>query len=492
MLKVRFCGAARTVTGSQYYFEYTDQTSKVFRFCVDSGMFQVGKKVNLFKINSHLLFDPKKLDALILTHAHLDHCGRIPYLIAKGFGGKIFSTEATKKIAGVVMADAARHQENGMAMPEVKDILGKDNDAYKYEEQIKQSGDVLYTSQDVESAMGRFKTYEYHQKFKIHPNLEVEFWDAGHILGSAFLTIREISTGRAWAMSGDLGNVDKPIINDPEMPRSYEGLTHIFIETTYGNRIHGDLDPKEKLRKATYKTLKRKGKVIIPSFSVERAQEIIYYLVELMRENKIQNVPIYLDSPMANKVLEIVLDHPELYDESMRKSISDKNHPLRHHNLKILETADDSKTLNRRNKPCIIIAGSGMLTGGRILKHLMFNIENPNHTLIFVGYQATGTLGREIFDGAKEIELEGKVLEVKNEIATINEFSAHADQKMLKKWIVNLAKDTPDDAKSPIVYLMHGEKESALALGDELEGSLRSKVDAYWPHFGEWQTMWED
>jgi metallo-beta-lactamase family protein len=295
-------------------------------------------------------------------------------------------------------------------------------------------------------------------------------------------------------MSGDLGNINKPIIEDPEMPCCFPQLTHIFTETTYGNRLHGTLDPKEKLRKAVYKTLKRKAKVLIPSFSVERAQEIIYYLVELMRENKIPHVPIYLDSPMASKVLEIVLDHPELYDEAMRDKIADKTHPLRYDHLKILETAADSKTLNNRNKPCIIIAGSGMLTGGRILKHLLFNLDNPNHTMIFVGYQATGTLGRQIVDGATEVEIEGKVLAVRNELAFINEFSAHADQLTLKKWIISLVKDIPqgrEGSKPPMVFLMHGEKEASLALGAELEGSFQSRVDTYWPHFGEWQVLWE-
>jgi metallo-beta-lactamase family protein len=500
MLKVQFCGAARTVTGSQYYFEYQEnESAKVFRFCVDSGMFQVGQKVNLFKINSHLLFDPKQLDCIVLTHAHLDHCGRIPYLVKNGFGGRIYSTPATKEIAYVVMADAARHQENGMYMPDIGDILGDDNkkvpaskiDTEKEKENGAEENLVLYTSEDVEATISRFKTYQYHEKFKIHPNLEIEFWDAGHILGSAFLIITELSTGKVIAMSGDMGNINKPIIEDPELPSHFPQLTHIFTETTYGNRLHGTLEPKEKLRKAVYKTLKRKAKVLIPSFSVERAQEIIYYLVELMRENKIPQVPIYLDSPMANKVLEIVLDHPELYDQDMRDKIQDKEHPLRYNNLQILETPADSKTLNNRNKPCVIIAGSGMLTGGRILKHLMFNIDNPNHTLIFVGYQATGTLGREILDGATEIEIEGKVLAVRNEIAVINEFSAHADQLLLKKWVMSLVQEVPEGRKPPVVFLMHGEKEASLTLGQELEGSLRSRVDTYWPHFGEWQVLWE-
>jgi metallo-beta-lactamase family protein len=497
MLNVTFCGAARTVTGSQYYLEYADPNGGIFRFCVDSGMFQVGRKLNLFKVNSHLLFDPKKLDCIILTHAHLDHCGRIPYLVKKGFGGRIYSTNATKQITQVVLEDAAKQHQDGLVVADMGDILGDNNSSYvqSLSDEAQAELGILYDQQDVNSTLTRFRTYEYHQKFQIHPNLEIEFWDAGHILGSAFVIITEISSGKTLAFSGDLGNINKPIIEDPEMPCCFPQLTHIFVETTYGNRLHGKLDPKEKLRKVVAKGLKERGKILIPSFSVERAQEIIYFLVELMRENKIMQVPIYLDSPMASKVLKIMLDSEYLYDDHMKKRISEKAHPLIYKYLSVLETSEDSKSLNKRNKPCIIIAGSGMLNGGRILKHLLFNIDNPKHTLIFVGYQATSTLGRQIIDGAREVEIEGKWLEVKNKIEIINEFSAHADQRTLKDWIVSLVHGGEFGSRKtklkPTVFLMHGEKEASLGFGEEIDATFVNEVKTYWPHFGEKVTLWE-
>lgn len=506
MLSVMFCGAARTVTGSQYFLEYTTEDGSKFRFCLDSGMFQVGKKLNLIKINSHLLFDPKQLDCLVLTHGHLDHCGRIPYLVRMGFGGRIYSTPATKQIAEVVMRDAARHQGEGGITPDISDIVGQENIHPAKADQV-ESGFAervsvglrdriidpenyrLFTEVEVDMAVGRFRTHNYHKPFLIHPNLQVEFFDAGHILGSAWVTITEVSTGRKIVFSGDLGNVDKPIIEDPEMPCCMPTLTHIFTETTYGNRVHGKLEPKEKLRKIAKETLRRGGKLLIPSFSVERAQEVIYYLVELMRDGKIERVPIYLDSPMASKILEICLSHPELYDKDMQTRISENANPLIYRNLEILETVDESKKLNNFRKPCIIIAGSGMLNGGRILKHLQFHLDNPLHTLLFVGYQAVGTLGREILDGAKEVEVEEKIMEVKVQIETINEFSAHADQRLLKKWVVSMVQDIQD--RVPMVFLMHGEKEASLALGNELMASMPGKVATHWPRFGERVVLWD-
>ena len=429
MLSVQFCGAARTVTGSQYYLEYVGPDGSKFNFCIDSGMFQVGGKVNLFKVNSHLVFDPKKLDVIVLTHAHLDHCGRIPYLVKSGFGGRIFSTEATRQIAEVVMTDAAKlsTDENGnsyyfpvknMTEAEMKPKSEKFNlseiaDQVSNEkffpkpnndpnlngaeiQDVKKTENLgLYGLEEVEQTMTRFKTYGYHQKFMIHPNLQVEFWDAGHILGSAYLNITELSTGRNVVFSGDLGNVGKPIIEDPEMPKVLPKLTHIFTETTYGDKFHGNLDPRARLREIAFKTLNRKGKLLIPAFSIERCQEVIYYLTELMRENLLPSVPIYLDSPMGSKVLKICLEHPELYDDAMKQKIANAQNPLVFKQLKILDTADDSKSLNHVKEPCIIIAGSGMLNGGRILKHLTFHIEDEKNTILMVGYQAEGTLDRK-------------------------------------------------------------------------------------------------
>lgn len=509
MLNVTFCGAARTVTGSQYFLEYTAPDGSCFNFCIDSGLFQTGQKVSLFKINSHLLFDPRKLDCIVLTHAHLDHCGRIPYLVKNGFGGKIYSTLATKQIAEVVLHDAARLSTTGSGDKQSFNPLKgvKKSDLQTQVEKIdfdenykailaKHALDTenlgLYGEQDVIQTMNRFKTFEYHHKFRIHDNLEIEFYDAGHILGSAYVIITELSSGKQIAFSGDFGNINKPIINDPEVPNSLPKLTDVFIETTYGNKMHGKLNPKERLRKTLYQTIANGGQVLLPSFSVERAQEVIYFIVELMQENKVPNVPIFLDSPMASKILQICLEHPALYDIDMRDKISHRINPLIHKNIKILETPAQSKTLNKFDKPCIIIAGSGMLNGGRILKHLYYHLENPNNTLLMVGYQAVGTLGRQIWEGAKEVEVEGKTLKVLCNIENINEFSAHADQRTLKNWIVDLVngKNIQSSNEKIRVFLMHGEKEASLGFGKEIEALMPRQVKGYWPQFGEKVELW--
>lgn len=503
MLEVTFCGAARTVTGSMYYLEYTGPNGDNFRFTVDGGMFQVGNSLSLFKTNSHLLFDPKLLDCVVLTHAHLDHCGRLPYLVKNGFGGKIYSTVATKQIAEVVMRDAAKlstdDPDKGQYYFDQRGLSKDDLENRKLTEE--DSGEEipldgikenlgLYSDSDVDTTMYRFKNYEYHEAFKIHPNIQVEFYDAGHILGSCYVVVTEISSGQKLVFSGDLGNRNKPIIHDPELASKLDDITHIFVETTYGNRLHGKQDPKQKLRDICYKSLSNRGQVLIPSFSVERAQEIIYYLVELMRENKIPQVPIFLDSPMASKVLKIMLSHPELYDTGMLENIEENEHPLVYTKLKILESANDSKTLNGFDEPCIIIAGSGMLNGGRIIKHLKFHVQNPNNTLIFVGYQAEGTLGRKILDGQKNITIEGGEYEVMIQIEKINEFSAHADQPILRDWLSKLLINQNNQIK-PTVFLTHGEKVGAEGLQVELQKSYGDRIDTYWPFFGEKVVLWK-
>lgn len=507
MFKVKFCGAARTVTGSQYYLEYTAINGEIFRFCVDSGMFQSGKKINLFKLNTHLLFDPRKLDAVILTHAHLDHCGRLPFLVKHGFGGRIYSTEATMKIAEVVMRDAARlnteveddtshlpnplRQNKSSAVSEdaLRDLAEGIKARTPIQEDLENLG--MYQDHDVTMTMTRFRNHEYHEVFSPHPELAVEFYDAGHIIGSAWLTITHKPTGKKVVFSGDYGNIDKPIIEDPEMTTGINNITHIFTESTYGNKLHGKLDPKERLRLLGNKALKRGGKLVVPSFSVERAQELIYLLIVLMRENRIPHVPIFLDSPMAQKILEITLDHPELYDEETREKIKTKAHPLLHHNLKILERSKDSKRLNHYNEPCIIIAGSGMMNGGRIIKHAQNHLEDEKNILVFVGYQAAGTLGRKIWDGEREIEIEGKQVSITSEVEMISEFSAHADQGILKKWITGLIM-RGDHPSPPTVFIMHGERTSSMGLKDELESSMKSQVKTYWPRFSEEVTMWDE
>ncbi len=530
MLKVIFSGASRTVTGSLYYFSYQPETGKHINFCVDGGMFQIGRKVNLYRINSFLLFDPKSVDFILLTHGHLDHCGRLPYLVKMGFGGKIYATPATKEIASIVMNDAYKHQQTGEMSEDsewfeedfldsfgvgqmYQDILEEvtkaqegaeklkvkhefldklpDNFAKIYNLMEKQNGKlVLYEKKDVDQTTSRFRTYEYRQPFRPHPNLEVEFVDAGHIFGSSYILLTEISTGRRIVFSGDIGNPGKPIIQDPHLLGAQNDLTHVFLESTYGDRLHPKkADPKEQLRKVIKQTLRKKGKVLIPSFSVERSQELVYLIVELIRENRLPPLPIYLDSPMAAEVTQVVLKYPGLYDEEMQERLRSGQNPLKNKHFQVLETQEESKLLNNQRQSAIIIAGSGMLNGGRMLKHLRFNIEDERHTIVFTGFQAPGTLGRAIVDGDKEVEIERRLYEVKAEIAKIEGFSGHGDQSMLKKWLVHLLPQ--QSKKPPTVFLVHGEESGAMGLKKEIESSLPGRVQTYWPEFGQEMVLWE-
>jgi metallo-beta-lactamase family protein len=512
---VSFFGAARTVTGSLYYLEYYDQNLKPFRFTIDAGMFQVGNRANLYRINSYLGFDPKSLDAIVLTHAHLDHCGRIPYLTKMGFNGPIYSTPATLEIASVVMLDSARMQDeegNKDKLPEEykeMDAIQKAAYAEKFknssgsesgeENELPQLGQIkekmadgegylkLYSIPDANKAITFFETHPYHEKFKIHEDLEIEYWDAGHILGSAYVVITNTKTGQQVVFSGDLGNIDKPIIEDPETPPKLKNITHVFTETTYGDKQHGKKEPKAKLLEACKETLELKQKVFIPAFSVERAQEIIYFLNELMEEGSLPYVPVFLDSPMAQAVVDICLEHKELYDSQMEEKVAKKQNPFLWKNLKITATRDDSKKINFVNEPCIVIAGSGMLTGGRILKHLAHNISKEANMLVFCGYQAEGTLGRQISDGEKTVEIDTIKYDVKIKTSMIREFSAHADQLTLIKWLDGLY-DKSANTK-PTLFLMHGEIKAVEGY-QKLVNDTLPNIQTYWPKFSERVKMW--
>jgi metallo-beta-lactamase family protein len=506
-------GAARTVTGSLYYLEYFDANLKPFRFTIDAGMFQVGKKINLYRINSNLGFDPSKLDTIVLTHAHLDHCGRVPYLVKMGFEGPIYCTPATSEIATVVMLDSAKMQEEGeieeqkkIPLPEEytevtdlqKQALQSKKDGKGELEQIGAIADAmsqskghlkLYSIADAQKATTMFKTFGYHKKFKIHPDLELEYCDAGHILGSAYVLIRNLVTGKEVVFSGDLGNVDKPIIENPEIGPKMSNLTNVFTETTYGDKQHGKKEPKLKLLEACKETLERGHTVFIPAFSVERAQEIIYFLYELMEEQSLPYCPVFLDSPMASAVVDICNAHQELYDEAMEQKIANNQSPFDWTNLVITRTRDESKQLNANKGAQIVIAGSGMLTGGRIMHHVKHNVENPDHMLVFCGYQAEGTLGREILDGATEVEIMDEVKQVRIQTSIIREFSAHADQLTLLAWLDGIYQNPKVAEKQPTLFLMHGEK-AAVEGYQTLVNQTFPDIKTYWPKFAERIRMW--
>lgn len=499
MLSTTFNGAAHTVTGSLFYFEYENK-GKTIRFCVDAGMFQTGENIDLKTVNANLFFDPQKLDFIILTHAHLDHCGRIPHLVKRGFKGKVYSTPATRDLADIVMMDSAKQrynkyddlgdeeEENILDKLGVGDFLGtKDLDVSSLRDK------KLYHTKEAVKAVSLFEVFDYHTKFKPCDNLEVEFFNAGHIFGSSFVVIKEVSTGRKIVFSGDMGNIDKPIIEDPERTRPQNNLTHIFTETTYGGRLHGELNPKEALRSIVKNTIYRNGKVLIPSFSVQRAQEVIYHLVELISERKIPQVPIYLDSPMAARVVKVMKKYPNLYDKEMIHKVTISQNPLLDKNLTIIGSREESKKLNYNQDPCIIIAGSGMVTGGRILKHLKFHARFDRNALIFVGYQAEGTTGRKISEGLREVKIDRRLVTINAQVENINEFSAHADKDGLKKWIKGLfGQRVFSGEEKPTIVLVHGAVKQALALRQNLKENFQDKADYIIPQYGEKVVLWEE
>ena len=428
-------GAAQVVTGSCHRVE-----TEEFNFLIDCGMFQGGKE--LARRNyTPFDFNPKDLDFMILTHGHIDHCGLIPKLVKQGFSGKIYTSPATADLVPIMLRDAAFIQE--------KDT---EHENKRRTREGLPSRDPLYTMEDAEKVLPLVSPLEYKTPLSLGDSLEFILQDAGHVIGSAIveLLITEKRNLRKIVFSGDLGQNDVPIIEDPTL---IEKADYIFIESTYGDRLHDTRFPRDKqLLDIIKKTINRGGKVFIPSFALERTQELLYTLSELQTANgDFPNVPIYLDSPLAIKITEVFKNHSEVYDAQAKAR---KDHPFSFPNLKCTPETEDSKDISKSDDPSIVIAGSGMCTAGRIRHHIRHGIENPKNTVLFVGYQAPGSLGRVLLDGVKEIRMMGRLFDVKAEIQRIGSFSAHADQNGLTQWL-QAFKPKPDK-----VFLVHGEEKS--------------------------------
>ncbi len=425
---VTLCGAARTVTGSCFLLEVEDK-----KILIDCGMFQ-GKVEHLNSLP--FPFKPHKIDALILTHAHLDHVGRVPKLVKEGFKGDIIATKATFDLARIILIDSAKIQEE--------------------ETEKGERDSPLYSIEDVERSFKRFNTWvNYNEDIKIG-KIKIKFKDAGHILGSSFLEIQ--TKDKKITFSGDLGNKGKPIVRDPEEPSK----THyLFLESTYGDRNHRSIEESvAELREAILTTFERGGNVIIPSFALERTQDILYFLRKIYEKNILSRCRVFVDSPLATSATQIFLNHPECFDSETLKIFMQKD-PFDFPYLKFTRKVAESKEINHIESRAIIIAGAGMCTGGRILHHLKHNIEREECSIIFIGFQAEGTLGREIVDGAKIVKILGGEYKVKAKIYTINGFSAHADQHQLIEW----AKKA-DPLK---IFLVHGEEKKSKVLKSKLK-----------------------
>jgi len=444
-MEIKFLGAAEIVTGSCHLL-----TVNGSQYLLDCGMFQ-GQKETTKKNFEPFAFDPAKIKALILSHAHIDHSGLIPKLCKEGFRGSIYCTKATKDLCRIMLEDSADIQERETVY---------DNKRLKREGNPLRS--PLYTKKDARGCMPLFKAVEYDRIIKVSPDLSVVFRDAGHVLGSAIVEAfaSEGKETKKIVFSGDLGQPGLPIIKNPRMIKEAD---FVLLESTYGGRIHEPVvERKEKLLKLIKENYQKNGRLMIPSFAIERTQEIIYRLNQFSAKGRMPRMPVFVDSPLAVKATEVFARHTECYDEEIKNVLAKGDDPFDFPGLKYVVSVNDSKKINLIKDPCIIIAGSGMCTGGRIKHHFRNRLNERNSTVLFVGYQAKGTLGRKLRDGAKQVKIYGKIYDVKVNVEAIGGFSSHADKLMLARWARNF-KDKPK------IYLVHGEPLESRALAGEIK-----------------------
>jgi metallo-beta-lactamase family protein len=462
-IKLRFLGAAQNVTGSRHLLE-TDGT----RLLIDCGLYQ--ERHFLSRNWDPFVVPPETLNAVLLTHAHLDHCGLLPKLVRDGFRGKIYCTEATAEITRVILLDSAKLQEED-AEHKLKRHR-KEGRKGPYPEI------PLYTIKDAEACFPHFEPVGYGQQLKMADSrkgrltagVNVTFCNAGHVLGSSMIRVDVGNNGhsRTVLFTGDIGRPGRPILPDPSIP---EKADYVVIESTYGDREHCEAcDVKKQIADVINSTHKRGGNIVVPSFALERSQEILFYINELLHDDAIPHMMVFLDSPMAAKITEIFRNHQELFDEEARKLVKESRSPFELPGLKITTTSDESKAINHIKGTVMIIAGSGMCTGGRIKHHLVNNVTRKESTIMFVGYQAVGTLGRQLVDGAKQVRIFGQKYKVKAKVARINGFSAHADRNEMLNWLMKFK--TPPKK----LFLVHGEPESAQAFGDFLRDKTNWQI----------------
>ena len=447
-MKIQFIGGARTVTGSQHLLFINGK-----KILLECGLFQ-GRRKDTYEKNKNFLFDPAEIDLMILSHSHIDHSGNIPNLVRNGFDGCIYATAATVDLCQIMLRDSAYLQERDIEW--VNKRRKKKN-----EEPI----EPLYTLEDVESAMQNFIGVQYNRKIQLFPGVNVTFRDAGHILGSASILLEiEENDGRKIRLgfTGDIGRPDMPVINSPDKLRD---LDAIIMESTYGNRLHPPVeDVEEELAKVVRQCTEEGGKIIIPAFSVGRTQLMVYMLHKLFDQNRIPEIPIYVDSPLAVNATNVFRAHPECFDrETNRVFLVNGEDPFGFSMLKYIRDVNASKVLNEKKGAMIIISASGMAEGGRILHHLKNNVGNPKNLVLFVGYAAQHTLARKIMDGAKEVNIFGEKSVINCMVKIMDYFSAHADQEELIDYIRLNPKE-----KLKNIFLVHGEEEQSLVLREKL------------------------
>ena len=469
-MKIKFCGASQCVTGSCYYVE-----AEGFKFLVDAGMFQ-GKDAELDK-SREFPFDEKSIDFVLLTHAHTDHAGRLPLLVKNGFTGKIYATPSTTRLAEIMLYDSAHIQEIEAEWTRRKSKRGSLDEEYM----------PMYDTIDVDKTLALFQEVEYNTLLKINDYISVRYVDAGHLLGSASIEVFINSKGKETKIvfSGDLGNLNQPLIKNS--PTFIKDADIVLTESTYGDELHKvssehitSRERAERLSRLVDETFAKKGNLVIPAFAVGRTQEILY-LFKLIDMYKLlpYQVPVYVDSPMAIKATTVFQnENPDNFDEETRDLIKKGENPLSFPSLHIARDVEESKAINTLSHPVVIISASGMCSQGRIKHHLKYNLWRKESTILFTGYQAGGTLGRSIVDGAKTVTIFGEKIKVEARIEQFSTLSGHADQSGIINWLKAF-----DNKRLKQVFVVHGEKSSALYFQDFIINEL--KLNAYAPTFGE-------
>jgi metallo-beta-lactamase family protein len=453
-INIKFLGASGNVTGSRYLVQ-----ANGFQFLVDSGLFQ--ERENKARDWAPFPVPPHTIDAVILTHAHLDHCGYLPKLVREGFNKKIYCTAATADITEIMLMDSAHLQ--------MQDAENKKKRHLKEGRKAAHPEEPLYNTKDAERTIQHLYAIPYKQSIQLARGISFTMYDAGHVLGAAMIEVKIEQNGevRTILFSGDIGRKNKPILNDPTF---FSTADYVLTESTYGDRsldAPGDMYPE--LINVINSTVAAGGNVVIPSFALERSQDLLYYLSQALNEKKIKPIQVLLDSPMAVDITKIFSRHMELFDDDMKALLKAGKSPFTFDGLKCITSIDDSKAINHIKEPAVILSGAGMCNGGRIKYHLISNITRSESTILFVGYQAVDTLGRLITEGAKDVRILGQNYQVKARIVKLNGFSSHADKNELLTWIMSFKQPRQ-------VFIVHGEAEAAKTYAESVRTAKGCKV----------------
>lgn len=459
-MQLSFLGATQTVTGSCYLLEADGK-----KILVDCGMFQGSKLISSFN-RRPFLFNPGEIDAVLLTHAHIDHCGLLPKLVNEGFKGQIYSTKVTYELCSILLPDSAHIQESDAET------------ATRKRQRAGRSPQVpIYTIEQAYDTLKFFKTVNYGEKIQLSDNVYARMSISGHIMGAALIEVFVTEDGEPIKLlfSGDVGQPEQPIIKDPEVIKSAD---YVIVESTYGNRTHEHFDAESQLEQVINETYERGGSIIIPAFAVGRTQVLLYYLQKLSNEDRIPKIPIIIDSPLASKATDIILKNPQEFDEESSDLYEKyKSKMIELPQLRFTQTVQESRALNDSREPMIIISASGMADAGRIVHHLKHNLWREECSILFVGYQAQGSMGRRLLEGATKVKIYGEKIGVKAKICNMGSFSAHADRVQLIDWLGQI------EEKPKGFFVVHGEYDAAKAFSDEIIKTFGA--NAYVPAYGD-------